>query len=234
MSLFVIGDTHLSLSVDKPMDVFGSRWRDYTEKLETAWRAYVKEGDTVIIPGDISWGMSLSEAEKDLRFLHSLPGKKILGKGNHDFWWVTRKKIEDMFKAEGIDSIELLYNNAFICEGKAICGSRGWFTDDKNAPPETDYEKLMLRESMRLRASFEAANKLDPYAEKLCFLHFPPVFSDFRAEELLSVIYEYGVKRCYFGHIHSLYDIEGTVEYEGVKFSIISSDYLNFVPLKLD
>lgn len=127
MALYCIADTHLSLSVPKPMDVFGSRWRSYTEKLVKGWNSVVSENDTVVIPGDISWGMTLNEAAEDLKLLDSLNGTKIISKGNHDFWWQSRQKIENLFVSSGINTIKLLHNNSYLCEDKIICGSRGWF-----------------------------------------------------------------------------------------------------------
>lgn len=233
MSIFVLGDTHLSLSVEKPMDVFGSRWRNYTDKLKDGWCSTVKSDDTVVIPGDISWAMTLEEALEDFKFLNALPGKKIIGKGNHDYWWGTRKKTEAFFMVNGIDSIELLMNNAYLRDGKLICGSRGWFTDDKNAPDNADYEKIMNREAMRLKASFDYGAGLSSDAEKLCFLHFPPLFGDFIAEEIINVIVQNGVKRCWYCHLHSVYDIPQSISYKGVEFILSSSDYLNFIPLKI-
>ena len=125
MSLFVIGDTHLSLSTDKPMDIFGG-WKNYMQRLEENWRSVVQPQDTVIIPGDVSWGMSLEQAKEDFLFLHRLPGKKILMKGNHDYWWTTRAKMESFLEGNGLDSLSILHNNAVSVEGLSLCGSRGW------------------------------------------------------------------------------------------------------------
>ena len=138
MSLFCIADTHLSLNVPKPMDVFGNRWKDYVSKLESRWNAVVSDNDTVIIPGDISWGLDLNEAAADLRFLSSLNGKKIIGKGNHELWWQSEKKLKEFFASEGITNISLLHNNAYKIEDMMICGSRGWFYDPKSSPPGAD------------------------------------------------------------------------------------------------
>lgn len=232
MSLFVLADTHLSESTEKPMDIFGSRWSDWTAKLCENWKSTVSDGDTVVIPGDISWAMSLDEAAKDLQLLDGLPGKKIIGKGNHDYWWATIKKTEEFFAKEKIKSISLLYNNSFLADGKAICGCRGWFIDEKVSPKDTDYDKIVAREAGRLELSLKSAEALGD-TERIVFLHFPPVFGDFVCEELIDVLKKYGVKRCFYGHIHGKYDMEQTVTYDGIDFTIVSADYLKFRPLKI-
>lgn len=203
------------------------------EKLTENWKNTVGENDTVIIPGDISWGMSMEEAREDLLLLESLPGKKIIGKGNHDYWWGTVSKIEDFFEKNGIVSIKLLFNNAFLVEDCVIAGCRGWYSDEKNAPDNADYEKIVKRETGRLRMSLQAAEKLQSELPKLVFFHFPPVLGDFLCEEIVEVLKEYGVRECFFGHIHGRYDIPGTTEFQGIKFTIVSADYLDFVPLKI-
>ena len=229
MSLFVLADTHLSENTEKPMDIFGSRWSGWTEKLRENWKNIVSDGDTVVIPGDISWAMTLEEATKDLHLLDSLPGKKIIGKGNHDFWWATIKKTEEFFAKEKITTLSLLYNNSFLSDGKAVCGCRGWFIDEKISPKDTDYEKIVAREAGRLELSLKSAEAFGE-CERIAFLHCPPVFGDFVCHELISVMKKYGVKRCFYGHIHGKYDMEQTIEYEGITFTIVSADYLRFKP----
>ncbi|MDD6799662.1 MAG: metallophosphoesterase [Firmicutes bacterium] len=239
MSLFVLADTHLSTSLDKPMDIFGSRWRGYTDKLIKGWKAVVGENDTVVIPGDISWAMNLSEAKNDLLLLDSLPGEKIIGKGNHDYWWASVKKNEDFMRDCGITSIKMLHNNAFLREGKLICGSRGWWNDEKTAPKGTDYAKLVARETGRIEQSIRAGEELlksagaDPETEKYVFLHFPPVFRDYSCPEIIAVLEKHGVSRCFYGHIHNTYDIPHDFVIGSVKYTVVSADYLNFVPMKI-
>ena len=232
MSLFVLADTHLSENTEKPMDIFGSRWSDWTTKLCENWKNTVSESDTVVIPGDISWAMSLEEASKDLHLLDSLPGKKIIGKGNHDYWWATIKKTEEFFAKEKITTVSLLYNNSFFVDGKAICGCRGWFIDEKISPKDTDYDKIVAREAGRLELSLKSAEAFGE-CERIVFLHFPPVFGDFVCDELIAVMKKYGVKRCFYGHIHGKYDMEQTVERDGITFTIVSADYLRFNPLRI-
>ena len=243
MSVFTIADLHLSTNAatDKSMEVFGKRWTDYVQKLEKNWRAVVSDGDTVIIPGDISWALKLDEARCDLEFLNSLPGKKLIGKGNHDFWWATSKKMQAFFDECGFDTISILYNNAYIVENGIVCGTRGWFLEEGHqvAVGEVDYQKIVNRELIRLRLSLDAAKKLQAGQLLLTgaelpitvFLHFPPVWLDFVCREFVDALHEYGIKSCYFGHIHSNYLIPKTVETDGIMMTIISADYLDFVPM---
>lgn len=234
MSLFVIADTHLSESAEKPMDVFGSRWSSWTEKLCRNWTETVKDGDTVVISGDISWSMTLEGAKADLALLNLLPGTKIIGKGNHDYWWSTLKKNEELFVSEGYSSLKLLFNNSYLVGNTVICGCRGWYNDGKNSPANTDYGKIVAREAGRLKLSLESAKVYGADKEKLVFFHFPPVFGEFICDEIINVLKEHGIKQCYYGHIHGKYDIEQTSEHEGIRFTLISADYLNFKPYKIN
>ena len=239
MSLFTIADLHLSVASDHPMDVFGSRWQDYMKKLAKNWRAVVKDEDTVVIPGDISWAMNLSGAREDFALIDSLPGKKIFGKGNHDFWWDTATKCGKFFEECGFRTLYLLYNNAYIVEDFIVCGTRGWFLEKTQqiTVGNVDYEKISSRELQRLKLSLDMAKKLQvgEHADKeiLVFLHFPPVWGDFVCGEMLDLMKAYGVKRCYFGHIHGTYAAPAKQSYEGLELFLISSDYLNFVPRRI-
>ena len=235
MSVFTIADLHLSADGSKSMEVFGSRWSGYREKLERNWRALVKESDTVVLPGDLSWALKLEESVEDLKFLDSLPGKKFIGKGNHDFWWSTATKMNELFSREGITSISLLYNNAHRVEDMILCGSRGWFLDEgqQNTVGEVEYEKILNRELVRLGMSLDEAKKLQLNAPELplvAFLHFPPVFGGFLCRQIVDLLHKYGVTTCYFGHIHGLYNIPKTTVFEGISFTLISADFLKFSP----
>lgn len=224
MSLFVIGDTHLSLSVDKPMDVFKG-WTDYTDRLKNNWNRIVSPEDSVVIPGDISWAMNFDEAVKDFSFLNSLNGKKYILKGNHDYWWNTMSKMNGFLEDNGFDTVKIIHNNAYSVEGFALAGSRGWFYDDT---AEAD-KKVILREAGRLRTSLRAASELG--GELVAFLHYPPISSVQRCDEILSVLEEFSVKRCYFGHLHGFVPPENTkIEWNGTVFSLVSADYLGFCP----
>ena len=245
MSLFVIADLHLSTdsATNKSMEVFGSRWTDYMSKIKKNWNSIITENDTVVIPGDISWALKLEEATSDLSYIQKLNGKKYLGKGNHDFWWTTNKKMNEFFEKSGYDTISVLHNNAFIIEGAVICGTRGWFPDEsqQTAVNNADYDKIINREVGRLKISLSEAKKLqdkhkDETGETLpiyVFLHFPPVRGDYCIKELVDVLNQYEIKNVYYGHIHNSYDTPKSFIFENIKFTIVSSDFLNFYPLKI-
>ena len=227
MSVFVIADPHLSLGSEKPMDIFRG-WQDYTARLKSNWEALVSPGDTVILPGDISWAMSMNEALEDLKFIHSLPGTKIIGKGNHDYWWATMKKMNEFTKENNLTTLNFLFNNTYVAEDIAVCGSRGWFFDDK----ADNAEKVIAREAGRLSLSIEEALKTGK--EPVAFMHYPVVYESGVCEELLAVLKKYGIKRCYFGHIHGdRTGRYGKYEYDGITFSLISADFLAFCPKKV-
>ena len=234
LAMFVIADTHLSGGTDKPMTVFGSRWAGWTERLTENWTNTVKDTDTVIIPGDISWAMTLDEALPDFKLLDSLPGTKIIGKGNHDYWWNTVKKNEDFFAANGITTVKHLYNNSYEIEDMIVCGCRGWYYDEKNAPDNADYDKIAAREAGRLERSLKSAETLDPDKKRVVFFHFPPVFGAFVCRELIDIMHRYGVTECCYGHIHGKYDIPPEEEFEGITLRIVSADYLGFRPLGIN
>lgn len=237
MSLFVLSDTHLSFADNKPMDVFGRRWQNYTERLKRNWNAVVGENDTVVVAGDISWAMSHIGAAKDFCFLSELNGRKIIGKGNHDYWWTSKKKLDGLMAELGINNISFLYNNAYFAEGFIIAGSRGWYVDEnnKNAPDAADFDKIVAREVIRLEISLKEAEKYkEAYcAEIIAFLHFPPVMGGFVCRPIIELLKKYGIKRCYFGHIHGSYELAPHFNFEDIEFYITSADYLEFTPLKI-
>ena len=236
MSVFTIADLHLSTleSTNKSMEVFGRRWDGYITRIENNWRRLISESDTVVIPGDISWALSLEESLSDLKFLDSLPGKKILGKGNHDFWWATMRKHEQFFEKHGIKSISFLYNNAHEADSCIIAGTRGWYIEEdaKNAPDNADFRKLQNREFLRLKTSLCAAKELSLKTgkETVTFMHFPPFWNDKESEGLVDLLCEFDVRRVYFGHIHGNYTVQPTTFYRGLEMHLISADYLGFIP----
>ncbi len=245
MSIFVLSDPHLSTdaATNKSMEVFGARWQDYISKIEKNWNAVVGDEDTVIIPGDISWATRLEESVSDLRFLNSLKGHKLIGKGNHDFWWATATKMKAFFDQKEFHTLSILYNNAYIIEDQIICGTRGWFPDESRQVTvgDVDYAKILNREVTRLKLSLDEAKKLRESELAsgrdlpiTVFLHFPPVWGDFIMEDFITTFKEYGVKDCYFGHIHNAYSMPGKFTYEGIRFTLCSSDHLNFYPLKIN
>ncbi len=228
MALFVLADPHLSLGTDKPMDVFGG-WQNYTQRLAAAWQRVVAPEDTVVLPGDISWAMRLEDCYADFQFLQQLPGRKLLGKGNHDYWWTTMNKMQHYLFENGFDSLDLLFNNARFYGDIALCGTRSWFFDGTQ---EHD-EKMCNRELGRLRLSLEAAG--DRQRERLVFLHYPPIYGQNRAAPLLDLLKEYGVRECYYGHLHGRAAAAAACqgEVEGIHFRLVSADALDFCPLRI-
>lgn len=226
MSLFVIADLHLSLGTNKPMDVFRG-WNNYVERLKENWDKLVTEKDTVVIAGDISWAMRLEDAENDFRFIHERPGKKLILKGNHDYWWSTKTKMNNYLHGLGFDDIEFIHNSACIVGDVAVCGTRGWMYNSES--PED--KKVVLREVGRLKASIEEAVKAG--AKPIVFLHYPPVYDIYVCHEILDTMKEYGITDCYYGHIHGTQAAKKAPfgEHEGVKMHLISCDYLGFMPM---
>lgn len=222
MSLYAISDLHLSLSADKPMDVFRG-WEDYQNRIEKNWRRIVKAEDTVVIPGDISWAMSLDEAVADFAFLNALPGKKIILKGNHDLWWSTSKKLTEFLEKNQFDTISFVFNNAAVVEDFAICGTRGWFYDLGAE------NKVVLREAGRLETSIKAA--LETGKRVVVFTHYPPVYGEWICEEIFSIIKKYNVTRVYHGHIHGSGFHNAKSEHDGVEFKLLSADCIDFCPM---
>ena len=226
MSLYVLGDPHLSFGVDKPMDIFQG-WGNYVERLEKNWKEIISDEDTVVLAGDISWGMNLNEALDDFRFIDSLPGRKIMLKGNHDYWWDTKTKIERFFAQNDITTISVLFNNAYRVGDIAICGTRGWFYDAKDSQDT----KVINREAGRLRISIEAAKQLG--GEIVVFLHYPPVFAGRECPEMMNVLFEYDIKKCYYGHLHGkkTASLATVGNYKGIEFKLIACDYTQCKPI---
>ena len=230
MSLYAIGDLHLSLSSDKPMNVFGEKWNNHTEKISEGF-SQITDEDTVVICGDLSWGMSLDECLCDFKFIDSLPGNKIILKGNHDYFWTTAKKINEFFKQNDISSIKILHNNSFEYNDIAICGTRGWI--DETAAingVESHDKKIMDREAIRLETSLKSSENKDKYV----FLHYPPIYNGYFGNEILDILKKYEVKLCCYGHIHGLglkYIFQGPYGY--TDFKCVSADFINFKPVKL-
>lgn len=227
MSLYTIGDLHLSFGCNKPMDIF-SGWTDYTARIAENWQKTVKPEDTVVIVGDISWAMNLEQAYLDFEFIEKLNGTKILLKGNHDYWFVTKKKLDDFLTASGFTTIKMLHNNAYEYAQYAITGTRGWI----NEPNEKSDKKVLDREACRLKASLNCANTMGK--EPIAFLHYPPVYNTTECSEIISVLNEYKVKRCFYGHIHGAgfyYAIDGA--YKNINYRLVSCDYTQFNVVKV-
>ena len=223
MALYAIGDTHLSLSGNKPMDVFGGNWENYVDKLLEGF-SVVEPDDTVVLCGDLSWGMSLEQAEADFAFLDRLPGRKLLMKGNHDYWWTTAAKMNRFFEEKGFHSFSLLHNNCHFYGDVALCGTRGWFYEEHGDP------KVFNRELIRLETSLKAAGE----KEKLCFLHYPPRYQGYICQEIVNLLEKYRVTACYYGHLHGgshRLAMEG--KFNSVEYHLIAADYLDFKPKKI-
>lgn len=226
MALYAIGDTHLSLAADKPMDVFGGGWEGYVDKLREGFHS-VKEDDTVVLCGDLSWGMSLEEAEPDLAFLNELPGVKWLVKGNHDYWWSTASKMNAFFAGHGFTKLRILHNNCALYGDIALCGTRGWFFEE-NAGEHS--QKVFRRELIRLEASLQAAGE----REKLCFLHYPPRYQGYLCQEIVELMERYGVIGCYYGHLHGpSHRLAREGRFGKIDYHLVSSDYIGFRPKKI-
>ncbi len=233
MSIYVIGDLHLSFETDKPMDIFGNNWFNHAEKIKENWIKKVSENDTVIIPGDFSWATYLEEIYKDFEFLNSLPGKKILLKGNHDYWWTTVTNMNKFLKENNFENIYFLHNNSYLVEDIIITGTRGWI----NSYQSPDNYKILKRENDRLKLSLkDGINKYGNDKEIIVFMHYPPFYKEEVNEEIdfIKTMMEYNVSRCYYGHLHAdshKEAVEGKINH--IEFKLISSDYLDFDLIKV-
>ncbi len=228
MSVYAIADLHLSFSVNKPMDVFKG-WENYTDRLKQNWQRLITPEDTVVIAGDVSWAMNLSQIYEDFKFINGLNGKKIILKGNHDYWWTTKAKMDKYISDNGFETISILHNNYFVADGVAICGSRGWFYD-----AEDDADKIILnREVGRIRLSVEPA--INSGYTPVVFLHYPPIYNNIECKEIIDVLREYEIKKCFYGHIHGGNAAKRAFigERYGIKFNLIACDRLGFMPLAI-
>ena len=226
--IYTIADLHLSFGTDKPMDIF-SGWTNYTERIRNNWQRLVEPDDTVVIAGDISWAMKLNEINKDFEYIQGLNGKKIILKGNHDYWWTTKSKMDKYISDSGFDSVSILHNNYYVVEDTAICGTRGWFYD-----AEKDEDMLILkREVGRLKMSIEPALKAG--YQPIVFLHYPPIYNGMECTEIMNVLREYEIKKCFYGHVHGGNASQKAFigEKYGIKFQLIACDYINFTPMSI-
>ncbi len=224
MNLFTISDLHLPLGADKPMDIFGG-WDNYVERIEKNWKKIVDRNDTVVIGGDISWAISLAEAKPDFEFINSLPGQKIILKGNHDYWWGTANKINEFLEQNNFDTIKILHNNSYTDGDIAICGTRGWIYDGAGKKDQ----KVILREASRLQTSVKKA--IEVGAAPIVFLHYPPVFAEYVCDEIIDVLQKYQIKQVYYGHIHGKGIYNTVNEYNGIKLKLTACDGVDFTPV---
>lgn len=229
MAIYTIADLHLSFTQNKPMNIFGDNWDNHAEKIKNNWIQKVKEDDYVIIPGDFSWATYLEDAKKDFEFLYKLPGRKILIKGNHDYWWTTLTSMRNFIKDNEFTNIDFLYNNSYCIENKVIAGTRGW-----NIIDNENNSKMIKREIARLELSIQdGIKKYGTDKEMIVFFHYPPITlnSIYKKEDndFIKILKRYNIKRCYYGHLHgnSHKDaVEGDVD--GIAYKLISADYLDF------
>lgn len=229
MSIYVIADLHLSFKSPKPMNIFGDNWDNHEQKIKQNWIEKVKEDDIVVLPGDFSWAMSLSDAYLDFKYLNELPGKKILLKGNHDYWWTTLKKMKEFLQQHNLNNIDFIYNNSYCCENYIITGTRGWSLIDLNGT-----QKILNRELIRLELSLkEGITKYGKDKQILVFMHYPPITKDIlinnQQSKFLELMKKYNVKMCMYGHLHSRSHkdaVEGNIQ--GIEFKLVSGDYLDF------
>ena len=230
MAIYTISDLHLPLGIDKPMNIFGHAWDNYIDRLYENWNKIVNDGDTVIIPGDLSWATYLKDSYKDFEFINNLKGTKIITKGNHDYYFSTLSKMNQFFLENNFSNIKILQNNYFLVEDILICGTRGW---DISGNSDEDI-KLIDREAIRLELSLSQASKDYPHNDIYVFLHYPPISTSNTDNKLLDIIYKYNVKKCFYGHLHAK-GIENAFNgnHNNVNFSLVSADYLQFNPLKI-
>ncbi len=225
MALYAIGDLHLSLSAQKPMDVFGGAWVGYIEKLQKGL-SIIQPEDTTVLLGDLSWALGLSEAKDDFGWIDRIPGRKIILKGNHDYWWSTASKFYSFCQHNGFSDQFILNNNHYEYDGWAICGTRGWFFEEEKSGDHD--KKVFKRELLRLETSLQSAGDLP----KLVFLHYPPRYKGYECDEILQMLKQYDVRRCFYGHLHGASHglaMEGI--WDGIEYRLVSADRLNFQPL---
>ena len=235
MSIYTIGDLHLSFRENKPMDIFGENWANHEQKIKEDWLKKVNEEDLVVLPGDFSWATYLKDTDLDFEYINNLPGKKLLLKGNHDYWWTTLNKLRTFIEEEKFLNIDFIYNNAYEFENKIIVGTRGWSFGES----EED-KKIAKREAMRLELSINEGKKL--YGEEkeiIAFMHYPPIINSHIAKnepsDYVRVMQKYGIKKCFYGHLHST-SIQEAVEgnYFGIEFKLVSADGVDFKLIQIN
>ena len=235
MSIYTIGDLHLSFRENKPMDIFGENLANHEQKIKEDWLKKVKEEDLVVLPGDFSWATYLKDTDLDFEYINNLPGKKLLLKGNHDYWWTTLNKLRSFVEEEKFSNIDFIYNNAYEFENKIIVGTRGWSFGES----EED-KKIAKREAMRLELSINEGKK--SYGEEkevIAFMHYPPIINSHIAKnepsDYVRVMQKYGIKKCFYGHLHST-SIQEAVDgnYFGIEFKLVSADGVDFKLVKIN
>ena len=227
MALYAIGDLHLCLGASKPMDVFGGNWVGYMDKLQHGL-SVIKPEDTTVLLGDLSWALDLSSAKADFDWINKIPGRKIILKGNHDYWWSTASKFYKFCQSNQFSNIWVLNNNHYVYDNVTICGTRGWFFEEERSG-EHD-EKVFKRELLRLEASLRSAGNLP----KMVFLHYPPLYKGYICNDIIQLLREHNVQRCFYGHLHGpshQLALEGL--WNGIDYKLVSADKLNFMPYRI-
>ena len=237
MAIYALADLHLSLSCpDKSMEVFGHHWGDYISRVKENWENIVTEDDTVLIPGDISWATYIDKAEEDFRFISELPGRKLLCRGNHDYWWTTIKKMEEFFAEKGLTNLAFVRTNAVMVEDTVITGTRGWMIETKESIEGSENKKIYEREKLRIKMCIDELKKADPEHTKkhIFMIHYPPVTARMDFTEFAEMMAEGGVDICVYGHLHGKAHkkaFEG--ELGGTKFICSAADFVDFCPVKI-
>lgn len=227
MALYAIGDLHLCLGAPKPMDIFGGAWVGYMQKLQEGI-ADIGPDDTTVLLGDLSWALDLAEAREDFAWINQIPGRKIILKGNHDYWWSTASKFYKFCEENDFSNQFILNNNHYEYEGCAICGTRGWFFEEERSGAHD--EKIFKRELLRLESSLQSAGSLP----KIVFLHYPPKYKGYECQEIIDLMKRYDVRQCYYGHLHGpshALAMEGL--WDGIEYKLVSADRLNFRPMRI-
>jgi len=227
MALYAIGDLHLCLGAPKPMDIFGGAWVGYMDKLRSGL-SVITDADTTVLMGDLSWALDLPSSAADFAWINEIPGRKIILKGNHDYWWSTAAKFNKFCTEHGFSNLYLLNNNCYEYGDYAICGTRGWFFEEERSGQHD--EKVFKRELIRLEASLKAAGEKQKYV----FLHYPPRYKGYECTEILQLLEKYQVRRCFYGHLHGgshKLAMEGL--WDGVDFKLCAADYIGFRPYKV-
>ncbi|MBQ5607703.1 MAG: metallophosphoesterase [Oscillospiraceae bacterium] len=228
MALYAIGDLHLCLGAPKPMDIFGGAWIGYMEKLK-AGISVIGPEDTTVLLGDLSWALDLENAREDFAWIDKIPGRKIILKGNHDYWWSTVSKFYKFCGENGFSQQWILNNNHYEYNGYAICGTRGWFFEEERG--DVHDQKVFKRELIRLEASLKSAGDL----QKIVFLHYPPRYKGYTCDEILELLYRYDVRQCFYGHLHGAsHGLAMEGQWDGIEYRLLAADRLNFQPYRIN
>ena len=227
MSLYAIGDLHLCLGAPKPMDVFGGAWVGYMDKLQEGIST-IKPEDTTVLLGDLSWALDLNQSAADFAWIDQIPGRKIILKGNHDYWWSTAAKFYKFCETQSFSNQLILNNNHYEYEDWAICGTRGWFFEEEQSGSHD--EKVFRRELLRLEASLQSAGD----KPKIVFLHYPPKYKGYECPEIIELLHKYGVRQCFYGHLHGgSHGLAMEGIWDGIEYRLVSADKLGFRPFQV-